>query len=99
MILEKLLNEAPVDMALPAYDASPPEEPKLKSPAIGTATCEVWSGEDEKLAGFLVAALNENGIPARVEGHGLGSTVFAPPEDKSRAREIIREITEASPPE
>lgn len=96
-ILEKFLNEKPVDMALSA-DASPSGKPRLRSDAIGAATCEVWSGEDENLAGFLGAALKENEIPVRVERHGQRAALYAPPEDEARAREIVHEIVEGTPP-
>src|SRR5206468_2081001 len=98
VILEKLLNEGPVDMALAADEESAQAAPKAKSPAMGMATCEVWSGDDENLARFLGAALKENGIPIRVERHGQKAAVYAPPEDEARAREIIREIVEGAPP-
>ena len=99
VILEKLLNEAPVDMGLTAGEDAVQAEPKGKSRRIGQATCEVWSGEDENLAGFLGAALKENEIPARVERHGQKAAVYAPPQEEGRAREIIREIVEGAPPE
>ena len=99
LILEKILNEGPVDMALAAKDAVEQAKPKQRSAAISIAISEVWSGEDESLAGFLGAALKENGIPVRVERHGQKATVYAPPEDEGRAREIIREIVEGAPPE
>jgi hypothetical protein len=66
---------------------------------VGVAISEVWSGEDESLAGFLGAALKENGIAVRVERHGQKATVYAAPEEESRAREIVREIVEGAPPE
>jgi hypothetical protein len=99
VILERLLKEGPVDMELTAKDAAEQTKPKKRMAAIGMAISEVWSGEDESLAGFLGAALKENGIPVRVERHGQRATVYAPPEDESRAREIIREIVEGAPPE
>lgn len=99
IILEKLLKEAPVDMALMAKDAAEQADPKQRSAAIGMAINEVWSGEDENLAGFLGAALEENGIPVRVERHGQRAAVYTPAEEEGRAREIIREIVEATPPE
>lgn len=98
VILETLLNERPVDMTLAANEEAAQAAPKVKSPGIGRATCEVWSGGDETLAGFLGAALKENGIPVRVERHGQRAAVYAPPEEEGRAREIIREIVEAAPP-
>ncbi len=98
VILEKLLKEGPVDMGLAADDAAAPAKPKPRSSSFGAANCEVWSGEDENLAGFLGAALKENGIPVRVERHGQRAAVYASPEDEGRAREIIREIVEGEPP-
>ncbi len=98
VILERLLKEGPVDMGLAADEYAARAVPKSKSFDTGQATCEVWSGEDENLAGFLAAALKENRIPVRVERHGQMAAVYAPPEDESRAREIIREIVEGAPP-
>jgi hypothetical protein len=99
VILEKLLNEGPMDMALSADDVAEPVNRKLKLPSSGAATCEVWSGDDENLAGFLGAALKENGIVVRVERHGQRVTVYVPPDEESGAREIAREIVESAPPE
>jgi hypothetical protein len=99
IILEKLLKEGPVDMALTVNDAGEQATPKRRSAAISRPISEVWSGEDETLAGFLGAALKENGIPVRVERHGQRATVYASPEEEGRAREIIREIVEGAPPE
>ncbi len=99
LILEKILNEGPVDMSLAAKDAVEQAKLKKRSAAMSIAISEVWSGEDESLAGFLGAALKENGIPVRVERHGQKATVYAPPEDEGRARQIIREIVEGAPPE
>jgi hypothetical protein len=99
VILEKLLNEGPMDMTLTANDAAEQPKPKRRSAVMGMAMSEVWSGEDESLAGFLGAALKENGIPVRLERHGQKAAVYAPPEDEGRAREIILEIVEGAPPE
>jgi len=99
VILEKLLNEGPVDMGLAVEEETAQAEPKVKSPANSQATCEVWSGDDENFAGFLGTALKENRIPVRVESYGQKTAVYAPPEEEIRAREIIREIVEGAPPE
>jgi hypothetical protein len=99
VILEKLLKEGPVDMALTANDAAEQARPKSRSAAMGMAISEVWSGEDESFAGFLGAALKENGIAVRVERHGQKAAVYASLEDEGRAREIIREIVEGAPPD
>jgi len=93
-----LLNEDPVDMEIAANDASEPTIAELEPASVGAATCAVWSGSDEARAGFLVEALKENEIPARVETRGNEATVYVPPEQEMPAREIIREIVEGAPP-
>jgi hypothetical protein len=97
-ILEKLLNEEPVDMEIAANDATKSATAEVKPFKLGAATCAVWSGSDEARAGFLVEALKENEIPARAETHGSEASVYVPPEEEMLAREIIREIVEGAPP-
>jgi hypothetical protein len=63
------------------------------------ATSEAWAGEDEPMAEYLASALRENGIPSQIPdepGHRVRLCVR--PADLTRARDIIREITEGSPP-
>jgi hypothetical protein len=62
----------------------------------GEATSEVWSGEDESQAEYISSALAENGVPCRIPddpGHRLRLCVR--PADLARARDIVREITQA----
>jgi len=62
------------------------------------ATSEAWAGEDESMAEYLASALRENGIPSRIPdepGHRVRLCVR--PEDLTRAREIVREITDGTP--
>jgi hypothetical protein len=59
------------------------------------ATHEAWTGEDEPMAEYLASALRENGIPSRIPdepGHRVRLCVRT--EDLTRARDIVREITE-----
>lgn len=95
-ILEKLLDQEPVDMEIAASDSAEPVQ--VKPSHLSAATCAVWSGSDETRAGFLVQALKENEIPARAETHGSEATVYVPREEEALAREIIREIVEGAPP-
>jgi len=63
------------------------------------ATSEVWAGEDEPMAEYLASALRENGIPSRIPddpGHRVRLCVR--PEDRTRARDIVREITDGASP-
>jgi hypothetical protein len=97
-ILEKLLDEEPADMEIAANESAEPTAAELKPTHLSSTTCAIWSGADEARAGFLVQALKENEIPARVETHGSETTVYVPPEEETLAREIIREIVEGAPP-
>lgn len=97
-ILEKLLDEEPVDMELPAEDEAASLASEINPAALSAATSAVWSGTDESQAAFLSQALKENEIPVRVESHSNESTLYVPPEEETLAREIIREIVEGQPP-
>jgi hypothetical protein len=61
------------------------------------ATQEVWSGTDVDLKEMLVASLRENGIGHELSANGA-FRILVMPSDETRAREIIREVLEASPP-
>jgi hypothetical protein len=58
----------------------------------------VWTGADDKLAEFLTAALQENEIPMHLETPEGQTHIYVSAANESRAREIVREITEAAPP-
>jgi hypothetical protein len=60
---------------------------------------EVWNGDGEVLADNLVACLREIGIASRKLADTGRWRVVVRPEQESRAREIVREVVEASPPE
>ncbi len=62
-------------------------------------TVEVWSGRDAQLADSLRACLRENEIAYRtVRGSSPAERIMVHPEDQAHAREIIREVIEATPP-
>jgi len=66
---------------------------------LQSATAEVWSGENEQMAENLKLCFRENGIACIVgEANGKKSVCVLPSAEK-RAREIVREIVEATPPE
>ncbi len=65
------------------------------------ATIEVWSGDDETKAQFLMDTFRENCVPCRSVGADEASCpirIFVRPEDETRACEILREIAEGTPP-
>lgn len=63
------------------------------------ATCVVWSGNDPKTARFIADALRENAILARTEACAGKFTLLVPPAREARAREIVSEITQGTPPD
>jgi hypothetical protein len=63
------------------------------------ATAEVWSGEDAEMGENIRMCLREIGINCDVRQENGKSRVFVLPQAETRAREIIREITEAAAPE
>jgi len=63
------------------------------------ATALVWSGGDTYLAAAILGALNENDLHVRREIRDSDAHLFVLPAEQTRAREIIREIVEATPPE
>jgi hypothetical protein len=87
---------------------TPPEEENIPGPPSageGTdwypedATVKVWSTEKGAPADFLVAALHENEIHCRLEKKGRQAELYVLPEDENRAREIVKEVVEGTPPE
>jgi hypothetical protein len=64
------------------------------------ATAEIWSGADAALGQLLEDCFVENRIPYRRQGRAPGTLrYFVLPSDEPAAREIIREVTQATPPE
>ena len=63
------------------------------------ATIHVWSAGENETLDFLVASLHEKGIRCRVEQATGRASVYVSAEDEERAREIVREVVEAKPPE
>ncbi len=62
------------------------------------ATAEVWSGDDREMFDTVHMCLRENGIGCAVDEDGVKFAVRVLPDSQDRALEIIREITEGSPP-
>jgi hypothetical protein len=97
-ILEKLLDEDLENVEIPAQEAAPLEEPSAMT-TERHATVEVWSGNDDRMAQFLTAAMRENEIPVHRENLGDQGKICVSAANEKRAREIVREIVEGAPPE
>ena len=62
------------------------------------AVSQVWNGDEEDFANTLVACLSENGIASRKLSEVPRWRLVVRPEQEARAKEIVREVVEASPP-
>jgi hypothetical protein len=60
---------------------------------------EVWSGDEEDLADTLQACLLEVGIGSKKLSEAGHRRLVVRPEHEARAKEVVREVVEASPPE
>jgi hypothetical protein len=97
-ILEKLLAQEPEDLEIPEQPLASEKELPLTNSTETHPTVEVWTGADDKLAEFLTSALQENEIPMHLETPQGQTHIYVSAANESRAREIVREITEAAPP-
>ncbi|HUC53947.1 MAG TPA: hypothetical protein VMR90_07860 [Candidatus Cybelea sp.] len=98
-VLEKLLEEEPADLEIPAQDGVVASEPPLVVATETHPTAEVWHGTDDRIAQFLTAAMQENEIPIHLEIVGEQTRIFVSAGNEKRAREIVREVVEAAPPD
>jgi hypothetical protein len=98
-VLEKLLEEEPADLEIPAQDGVAAAEPPLVAATETHPGVEVWNGGDDRIAQFLTAAMQENEIPIHLENPGEQTRILVSAANEKRAREIVREIVEAAPPE
>ncbi len=62
-------------------------------------TEEAWTGSTGDLPGMLKMCLREVGIASRAARNGSKERLLVAEADLARAREIIREVIEAAPPE
>jgi len=112
-IIRELLGDLPVAESekeawaeLPADLDTASEIPDDAEPEYPTgdwdeeeAVSEVWSGEEGDFAAMLVACFRENGIASRSRTKNGRTHLLVRPEDEGRAKEIVREVVEAKPPQ
>jgi hypothetical protein len=98
-VLEKLLEEEPADLEIPAQDGLAAGEPPLMVATETHPAVEIWNGNDDRIAQFLTAAMQENEIPIHLENPGEQTRIFVSAVNEKRAREIVREIVEGAPPD
>lgn len=112
-IIHELLGEPPVaesgedsSAELPANSDADREIPYDAEPEYPSgdwdqeeAVSEVWSGEEVDFAAMLVACFRENGIASRSLTENGRTHLRVRPEDEAHAKEIVREVVEAKPPQ
>ena len=97
-ILETLLDREPANAEIPAEPLGAGPLAGMPPVTDGPSTLPVWSGSEEQLAKFIMSALAENQIPADYDTTTLQFVILVAPANEARAREIVREVTEATPP-
>jgi len=85
-------------LGIPGQDDTVATEPPLLVETETHPTVEVWDGNDERVAQFLTAAMQENEIPIHLENPGEQTRIYVSAANEKRAREIVREVVEGAPP-
>jgi hypothetical protein len=102
--LDELTPEEIASLALPESNSdSHDEDMTIQSGLaedwdVDEPESRVWNGEAEDFANTLMACFRENGIPSRKLAEGSRWRVVVRPEQEDRAKEIVREVVDASPP-
>lgn len=80
-------------------EAAPRVHPDESHWNAAAATMEIWTGDDAAMGRLLEDCLRENKIGFRREGRGPEPLrLFVTKKDEARAREILREVREGTPP-
>jgi hypothetical protein len=90
----------PPSLQAASHQKRPGTDSYLKPWYPEDAIVEIWTQSSTDTGTVVALSLNENLIRFRSEVHEDGErALFVLPEDESRAREIVREIREGTPPE
>ena len=92
-------------LELPESDISDSDEQTSLSPDSSAhwdeddPGAEAWSGGNEHFADTLIVCLREVGVASHKLSEAGRWRLVVRPEQEARAKEIVREVVEASPPE
>jgi hypothetical protein len=100
------LSEGELDsLQLPDSDSAESGEQDNLAPDLSEdwyeddSVAEVWKGGNEYFADTLSACLREIGIASRKLSNSEQWRVVVRPKQEARAKEVVREVVQASPPE
>jgi hypothetical protein len=102
---DELTPEEIKSLALPESDTPDRDEQASLPPGASDnwdeddPVAEIWNGDKEELADTLTACLREIGIGSRKLSEAGHWRLVVRPEQEARAKEVVREVVEASPPE
>jgi len=102
---EELSEGERESLELPESDIPDSDEQTSLSPDSSThwdeddPVAEVWIGGSEYLADTLIVCLREVGVASHKLSEAGRWRLVVRPEQETRAKEIVREVVEASPPE
>ena len=100
-----LTDEERAALALPESDLPDEDEAAELNPDSPAdwheddPVANVWSGDDEDLADTLIACLREIGIGSKKVSESGQWLLVVREQHEARAKEVVREVVEASPPE
>jgi len=103
--LEELTPEEIASLELPESNSDSPDEEVTLQSGIAEdwddeePVSEIWKGDEEHFADTLIACLRENGIASHKIAEGNHCRLVVRPDEEARAKEIVREVVEARPPE
>lgn len=98
-ILKKLLDERPQNVELAEQSEASDAGAKPSARSDEEPAFELWAGVDQNFFGFLRDALRENEIPLRTAVADGQTKIFVSGSEAPRAKEILRELLQCSPPE
>src|SRR5260370_3171642 len=97
-VLEKLLEEEPADLEIPARDGAAAAEPPLVVVTETHPTVEGWKGSDDRIAQFLTAAMQANGNPIHIQNPSGETQIYVSAAKHNPARGIVCEKVQGGPP-
>jgi hypothetical protein len=89
----------PASLFGPKAPAEPVPDDTVERFHPDDATSEVWAGDDIEMAQFLKDSLQGVGVGCVVSEDDGKTRVLVLPASEARAREVVREVVEGTPPE